>query len=164
MRRFYCPNVPTVAQPVVRLDTAVSHHVLRVVGIAPHEQVVLFDGRGESCIATLQEVVDGCAVMYWQADCTPVKAVLEVCLLVALLRQQAFSTVIRMASEIGVQKLIPVACARSVAQGDKASRWQRIAKAASGQSGRADIMDITAVMSPQKAVEAVHLVPQKYIL
>ena len=64
MRRFLSATLPSSEQTVL-LDTEVSHHLLRVVGIAPLEQVELFDGQGLGCVACLQSVQNGLAEMAW---------------------------------------------------------------------------------------------------
>ena len=54
MRRFLSAALPSSGQTVL-LDKEVSHHLLRVVGIAPLEQVELFDGQGSGlrCMFTV---------------------------------------------------------------------------------------------------------------
>ena len=163
MRRFHCPELPGAHKPRVLLALDVSHHLLRVVGIAPDEEVVLFDGKGESCIAVLIGVSDGCARMFWRCAISSLRPQKKLCLLMALLRQQAFSTVIRMATEIGVQQLIPVACERSIAQGAKNQRWLRIAQAASGQAGRSDQLQIKPLMSPVVALQAIEGFQERWV-
>ena len=52
MRRFVTSHIPDVGE-FVQLDEEVSHHLLRVTGIAPGEQVELLDGAGVVAIAEL---------------------------------------------------------------------------------------------------------------
>ena len=62
VRRFLTERVPPVGE-LVRMSEDVSHHILRVTGIAPGETVELFDGSGLACSADLVEVDDGVAVL-----------------------------------------------------------------------------------------------------
>lgn len=155
MRRFFCPVLPQKHQPLVSVDQDVSHHVLRVVGIAPGERVELFDGQGEGCIASLAKVEAGIAFFHFEEVAVVRNVAHELWLLVGLLRQQAFSNVIRMSCEIGVSKLLPIVCERSVARGNKQQRWQKIADAATGQSGRTKKMQVCSLRSFQEGLQSV---------
>ncbi len=136
MRRFLASVLPSAQHPIVTLDVGVSHHLLRVTGIAPGEAVELFDGQGSGCEAVLEAVCAGRAVMRWSGE-RAVAVLPSRWLLAGMLRGPAFDTVIRMATELGVEHIWPVLLSRSVARGDRMARWERIAAAAAGQSGRA---------------------------
>ena len=62
MRRFLA-KVLVPKGECLTLDSDVSHHMLRVTGIAPGEIVELFDGVGHSCRAELVSVESGEAVL-----------------------------------------------------------------------------------------------------
>ncbi|MFT5682915.1 MAG: 16S rRNA (uracil1498-N3)-methyltransferase [Myxococcota bacterium] len=145
MRRFLSPTLPRPEQ-ALSLDAGVSHHILRVTGIAPGEAITLFDGQGRVCEAVLEGVEAGRAVVRWsgagEAHMLPQRW-----LLMGLLKRPAFDGVIRMATELGVSAIWPVQLSRSVPQGGRLDRWQRIAAAAAGQSGRTDIPDIQPARS-----------------
>jgi len=57
-------------------------------------------------------------------------------LCVGLLRASVFDQVIRQATELGVDRIIPVQAERSVARSGKPDRWARVARAAMIQCGR----------------------------
>ena len=71
----------------------------------------------------------------------------------ALLKRQNFDLVVEKATELGVSSVVPVITRRTVPQLDTAkaaerrSRWQKIAKAASEQSGRGSVPHIGEVAS-----------------
>jgi len=140
MRRFLSPELPAEGSALA-LGTGVSHHILRVTGIAPGEAVELFDGQGRVCEAVLEGVEGGRAVVRWSgpghALTLPPRW-----LLMGLLKRQAFDTVVRMATELGVSAIWPVQLSRSVPQGGRLDRWERIAAAAAGQCGRTDLPQI----------------------
>jgi 16S rRNA U1498 N3-methylase RsmE len=63
VRRFPAPTLPARAGPVT-LDPSASHHLLRVVGIAPGEEVELYtpDGRvGVAALVRVEEGIAGCS-------------------------------------------------------------------------------------------------------
>ncbi|MDG1481973.1 MAG: RsmE family RNA methyltransferase [Myxococcota bacterium] len=140
MRRFLSLELPRPEQSLA-LDANVSHHILRVTGIAPGEAITLFDGQGGVCEVVLNGVEAGRALVRWSG--TGAAVVLpQRWLLMGLLKRSAFDSVIRMATELGVSAIWPVQLSRSVPQGGRLDRWERIAAAAAGQCGRTDIPEI----------------------
>ena len=138
MRRFHCHRLPTPKQNVL-LDQQTSHHILRVVGIAPKESVELFNGQGSGCVAHLIDVTQGLATMGWVSALELVPSRPELTLVLALTKGDAFATAIRMTTEMGVSQIIPLQAQRSIAKGDKQERWQKIANGAAAQSKRLTI-------------------------
>jgi len=136
MRRFHALALPGQDQQV-ELSAEVSHHLLRVTGIAPDEAVVIFDGQGGQAVAVLVDAVRGRATLR-QVGQTQRVPTSQLVLLVGVCKHTAMDTVVRMATELGVQRLQPVLSERSVARGDRSSRWQRIAQSSAAQCGRAD--------------------------
>jgi len=122
----------------VYLDQEVSHHLLRVTGIAPGERVELFDGEGAVAVAELCEVQGGVAQLRIVEHQSSQRRQHPVHLVVAQLRASTLDTVLRMATELGVTELTVVQSERCVARGDKRDRWERIVRSAAAQCGRAD--------------------------
>jgi len=138
MRRFPTSLLPSKGQSV-RLSVETSHHLLRVVGIAPNEQVELFDGVGHGCVAALSGVVDGLAEMVWVDDLLLPQSRPALTMVLALTKGDAFTNALRMCTEIGVTRFVPLLCQRSIAKGDKRPRWTKIVTGASAQSKRLQI-------------------------
>ena len=117
------------------LDTEVSHHLLRVVGIAPLEQVELFDGQGLGCVACLQSVQNGLAEMAWVSTLkTSTTAFIDPRAVVD--QRRCFW---HRASDVyrnGADTFIPLQAHRSIPKGDKQSRWLKIVNGAAAQSKR----------------------------
>ncbi len=88
------------------------------------------------------------------------ESALELILLQGLAKGERMEIVIQKAVELGVDKIIPVACERSVVRlaADKAAakqaRWQKIADAAAKQCGRTKLPQITQPMSMSAAIAA----------
>lgn len=148
MRRFFSSTLPT-SQQSVRLDREISHHLLRVVGIAPNEEVELFDGQGHGCVASLTRVLDGLAEVSWIRTLESSIERPSLTLVLALTKGDAFSNAIRMATEIGVSEIVPLQTQRSIPKGDKQPRWQKIAVSAAGQSKRLSIPTVRGLQTWQ---------------
>lgn len=120
------------------LDAEVSHHVL-VVSLTPRgEALILFDGAGRECDATLVDVEDGRAVVELTGPIRRTKASVPLVLIAALTRKPAWELALRMATELGVTEIRPFIGARSVAKGEHRPRWSRILEGAARQSGRSE--------------------------
>lgn len=160
MRRFPAPVLPDVQGEVV-LDGATSHHLLRVVGIAPGERVELYAPDGRVVAARLVQAEDGRAVL--ETDGAPARpdAGPDRWLLLAQLKGAAFDTALRMATELGATAILPVRADRSVAKGDKRDRWRRVVAAAVQQCGRAGGPEVHA---PQSLAAALDALPDEVVV
>ncbi len=134
MRRFLAPDLTAVS---FALPRGASHHLLRVCGIAPGEEVELFDGRGGARRARLREVRGGRAILEVTGPLRTEPPTPPIWLLVGRCRAAVMRTVLRMATELGAGHIAPIRAERSVARGDQRARWERIISAALGQSGGA---------------------------
>jgi 16S rRNA (uracil1498-N3)-methyltransferase len=162
MRRFLAPAIPDKGERIV-LEDAASHHLLRVVGIAPGERVGIFDGQGASCEAALVGVEGGRAVIECVAPASPNAAAREVWLLASVLRAPVMQSVVRAGTELGATHIWPIAARRSVAKGDQSERWRRIAAAAAAQCGRADVPDVRAPAALADALSALPASPTRVV-
>ena len=75
----------------------------------------------------------------------------EVCIAVALVKEQKMDLILQKLTELGISKIIPVAMERSIVKLDekkfekKKERWEKICKEAAEQSKRNDIPEITNI-------------------
>ena len=155
MRRFLSAQLPGEGAALA-LPERVSHHILRVTGIAPGEAIELFDGQGRVCLAVLERVESGRAVVRWSAPGQVPDLPCQRWLLMGLLKRSAFDTVIRMATELGVTAIWPVQLSRSVPQGGRLDRWERIAGAAASQCKR---IDVPKIMPARKLADCLAALP-----
>lgn len=137
MRRFAAPSLPDDGE--VRLSDTVSHHLLRVTRIRMGEAVELFDGKGHAARATLLREEDGTAVLALDEAPRLARPAHEVHLFIGIPKGPAMDLAVRMATEAGATQIHPLNLARSIAKGDRASRWERIAGSAAQQCGRGDV-------------------------
>ena len=152
MRRF---RVERIAERIT-LDAAGSHHLLRVVGIAPGETVEVFDTAGAVARAQLVGVEEGAAVLA-VIERVAASALPQRWLLVGVVRPAAMEIVLRMGTELGLDHLWPVWTERTVRRAsERRERWVRIAESAAEQCGRATVPTIA---SPRPLAEALADVP-----
>jgi len=163
MRRFFHSPLNSIGETLY-LDEKGSHHLLRVVGIGPQEEVILFDGQGRSCLAILCDVQKGRAVLEIKTDITSTDNNLEeYWLLVGLVRPNPFSTILRMATELGVHHIVPILCDRSMQRSGKLERWKKIVLSASQQCGRSDVPKVYDIHELEQALTFVEHVDQKWL-
>lgn len=149
MRSFLAPDLST---DQVSLDKESSHHLLRVTGIGPGESVQLVDGCGNRVIAILEVVERGIASLTIQQRLPFEPRRIHRVLAIGLLRASIFDQVIRQATEMGVDRIVPIQASRSVAKAGKPERWQRIARSSLLQCGRSHLPEISPVQSLSQAL------------
>jgi len=142
--RFYCPDPPQAGR--YRLGPDESRHLARVCRLGPGDRVELFDGRG---FATSAEIVRttptqtellaiGGPIVTFPPACPLVLAT-------AIPKGDRFDWLIEKATELGVDRLIPVLAERSVVvpRGSKLDRLRRSVIEASKQCRRARLMELS---------------------
>lgn len=91
-------------------------------------------------------------------------------LLASLLKGPNFDLVVEKATEIGVSTITPVVTKRTIVRldagraADRRARWQKVAKAASEQSGRGSIPEVKDVTGFGGMLETVARAPGKHLL
>ena len=129
----------------VSLDKESSHHLLRVTGIAPGEEVQLVDGCGTRVTAVLDVVERGVATLTIRQRHPFEPKRMKRVLGIALLRASIFDQVIRQATEMGVDRIVrfkPI----DLSQGWKPERW-RGSLSSLLQCGRSHLPEILPVQS-----------------
>lgn len=121
------------------LDDTTSHHLLRVLRLAPGDPVVVFDGQGKEAEARLVADPHGTVRLVQTAPPRSRRATQAVHVILGLLKGPAMDDAVRMATEAGMTDLHPLVAARSVARDGRDERWLRIAESAAVQCGRADL-------------------------
>jgi 16S rRNA (uracil1498-N3)-methyltransferase len=139
--RFYCPDPPHGRR--YRLGPEESRHLARVCRFGIGDRVEIFDGRG---FATRAEVVasavDGVELV---AVGEPIAVARPACTLVlatAMPKGDRIDWLVEKATELGVDRLIPIVAERSVVipRGSKLDRLRRSIVEASKQCRRARLM------------------------
>lgn len=163
MRRFYALDLPK-PEEVIALSSEQSHHLLRVVGIAPNEVFELFTGKGQACLSRLDHVEDGLAFVVWVEKVVSCEHNTSLWILLSLTKQQAFSLTLRMMTEIGVNTIVPVLAERSIPRKDKNERWVRIVRSAAQQCGRQDVPSVLGLQTLDDALRLSTAIPNRFLL
>ncbi|MBK6335409.1 MAG: 16S rRNA (uracil(1498)-N(3))-methyltransferase [Betaproteobacteria bacterium] len=142
------------------LPDAAAHHAVRVLRLAAGQPLVLFDGRGGECTATLAQVDKrGATVRVERYDAVERESALAITLLQAVIANDMMDYAVRKATELGVTAVQPVLTARSapLPAGERGERrrlhWQQVAVAACEQCGRNRVPAVAAA-APLAAVLA----------
>jgi 16S rRNA (uracil1498-N3)-methyltransferase len=114
------------------------HHLVRVLRLRPGAEVVVADGRGREADAVLGET----HVVVTADPVTRPPSRPRLVLAQALPKGRKLDDVVRVATELGVDRIVPVTAARSVVslRGERADRaverWRAVGRAAAEQARR----------------------------
>ncbi|NLN63346.1 MAG: 16S rRNA (uracil(1498)-N(3))-methyltransferase [Myxococcales bacterium] len=128
----------------VRVDGPECHYLVRVRRHVVGDAICLRDAQGVFFNGTVTRIEKDAAHIRVDAEMTAPPAVGHVHLLVAVPKGTLFDEVVRRLTEIGVQRLTPLHCERSVlrpGQG-REQRWRRISEEATRQCGRSHPMQV----------------------
>jgi 16S rRNA (uracil1498-N3)-methyltransferase len=138
-----------VAGTQVPLDPDAAHHLSRVLRLRPGAAVVVADGAGHEAPAHLG---DGVVVLEHGARAASAGD-LRLTVAQALPKARKLDEVVRQVTELGVDRVVPVAAERSVVRldGDRAeravTRWRAVARAAAEQARRPRLPAVAPVTS-----------------
>ena len=132
-----------IVPPTVRITGPLLHHLRQSLRLHAGEMLSVTDDRGIRYRAEIAEVT-GQALVGRIVDTTsaPAKAGASIILAQALLKGEKMDWVIQKATELGVDRIVPVLSAHSVVRPradrieHQRARWQRIALEAAQQSER----------------------------
>jgi 16S rRNA (uracil1498-N3)-methyltransferase len=136
-------------------------YLTRVLRLAVGDRVVLFDGHGVEAEGEIIRVGPrALELKRGEPRETVVSTRPELTLVQALTKGDKLDLVVQKATELGVNRIIPVTSARSVPRLEamralgRRARWQKIARDAARQSGRTDVPEIEPVTSLETALRA----------
>lgn len=146
-RRF---QVDDLSQPVIRVVGEQARHALRSLRLREGAVVHLFDGRGGEAVAKITRRGTGefeASVTQRKEISVPTGPLLA--LAVAMPKGPRGDWLVEKCAELGVSRMIPLACARSqVEPGEgKLARWRRKAVEAAKQSGQSSTMMVEPTTS-----------------
>lgn len=143
-RRLFVP-VERLGGPRLTLTGPEHRHVGRVLRARPGDALTLFDGAGgevEAKVVRVERTETELALGARRAVAGPA---VPLTLLCAVPRGPRMDLLVQKTSELGVARIVPVVTERSVARPDaegadgKRARWEKIAREAARQCGRADL-------------------------
>ncbi|MCS6911663.1 MAG: 16S rRNA (uracil(1498)-N(3))-methyltransferase [Myxococcales bacterium] len=167
MRRIFLPPGQRLPMPgeTLSLGAEGRHRLLRVLRLSAGDRVLLLDGSARAEAVLL---ADGALRIERREPAAALPG--RVMLLLALLKGDKMDWVVQKAVELGVGRLLPVACARSVRRLEPARarmqqrRWQRIAMAAAEQCRRDDVPAIELPCDLETAMAEAQQAPLRLLV
>lgn len=149
MRRF------TIAPERIRdgrvvFDRDESRHLARVLRLRSGDTVVAADGAGREYTVRLESVGEEATGTVLAAGDSARESPVRITLLQGVPKGDKMESIVRACTELGVTRIVPVLAERTIVTldagrwRDRARRWQRIAKEAAKQCGRAVVPPVDA--------------------
>ena len=127
----------------VVFDRDESRHLARVLRLRSGDTVLAADGAGREYTVRLETVGDEATGTVLGVDTNEHESPVRITLLQSVPKGDKMESIVRASTELGVVRVVPVLTARTIVAldasrwRDRARRWQRVAKEAAKQCGRA---------------------------
>jgi len=141
-RRFH---VPDVTPGRIRVQGAQAAHGLKALRLGVGEEVVVFDGNGAEATGKIAEIDrEAFEIEVTSRSASSVKMRFSLTIATAIPKGERADWMIEKCAELGVTRLIPLACKRSQVYpgAAKLDRWLRKAVEAAKQSRQSTVMEI----------------------
>ena len=151
MSRIYIPP-ERIGGEGISLQSKEARYILAVLRLGSGDEVTVFDGEGREYRTLLTEDYEGGVYLSIQEELSPEReSPLRITLGQGLLKGEKMKFVIQKATELGVDRIIPIMSSRSipVVEGERETlrieRWCRIAQEAAKQCGRTVVPEIASI-------------------
>ena len=149
--RFLAPDLDP-ARGIATLTEGEAHHLTRVLRLGVGDRVALFDGRGVEFEARVDGISGSTVQLRLEAPIvSAVERKVALTLAQAVLKGSGMDDVVRDATMMGVNAIVPLVTehtiARRAASSHGAERWRRVAVASAKQCRRARVPDVTEPIS-----------------
>ncbi|MFH0990665.1 MAG: RsmE family RNA methyltransferase [bacterium] len=136
-----------VQKSTLRLRGDEHKHLSRVLRKNVGDEIMATDGMGLSFLLSIRSVgreVTECEILETHPNLN--EPLVEITLAVSLLRNPArFDFLVEKVTELGVRRIIPIQCERTIPRHEKHLRLEKIALAAMKQSGRSYLPSISSL-------------------
>jgi len=162
MRRFTL-QPERVVDGRVTFDAAESRHLTRVLRLAPGDTVVATDGDGRDYTVRLDSVGDAARGTVLAVAPGASESPLAITLVQGVPKGDKMEAIVRAVTELGVARVRPALCERTIVRlepgrwRERARRWQRIAREAAKQCGRAVIPEVETPRPLAECLDAADL-------
>ncbi|MBI4636920.1 MAG: 16S rRNA (uracil(1498)-N(3))-methyltransferase [Candidatus Rokubacteria bacterium] len=132
----------------VHFDREETRHLARVLRLRPGDAVIAVDGTGRDYTVRIETLGDTATGTILEVATRPYESSLAVTLIQGIPKGDKMEPILRAASELGVVRVLPAIAERTIVRlepgrwRDRARRWQRVAREAAKQCGRAVIPEI----------------------
>ncbi len=152
LRRVYSEE-PLAGRGQASLRGAAARHVIKVLRLRPGDELIVFDGQGGEYAARLAgNHGDHIELTLGEHSQHEVESALHLSLVLGISRGDRMDLVVQKATELGVQRIVPVLSERSVVRLDeeraarRLAHWRAIAASACEQCGRNRLPEIQVPM------------------
>jgi 16S rRNA (uracil1498-N3)-methyltransferase len=145
--RFYVPDLQ--AHRPAALPPGEAEHLVRVLRLRAGDEVAVFDGRGHEYLAQVESTGRGVVIVRPTSARRPApEPAVRLSVAIGVTKGDRMDGAVRDAAMLGASVVQPVVTARaettlaSLARGNRAERWRRVAVASVKQCGRAVVPDV----------------------
>jgi 16S rRNA (uracil1498-N3)-methyltransferase len=132
----------------VTFDREETRHMVSVLRLSPGDLVVAADGRGRDYTVRLESLAAMATGTIVGIAANPAEAPLAVTLVQGVPKGDKMEAIVRASTELGVARIWPALAERTVVRleparwRERSRRWQRVAREAAKQCGRAVVPDV----------------------
>ncbi|MDB4042551.1 16S rRNA (uracil(1498)-N(3))-methyltransferase, partial [Methylophilaceae bacterium] len=159
MKRFYHPDTLEINQNIY-LDDLAAHHALQVMRVQVKDQFIVFNGDGFNYkVEVIGVEKKKLKINIISKDENHSESQTKITLIQSLSTNEKMDWIIQKATELGVNKIVPIYSTRSIIKLDstradkKLIHWQQVLISACEQSGRSRIPQIYKPTNFIKALE-----------
>lgn len=137
------------------------HHLRHVLRVKVGDPLDCFDGEGHSYLGRVTRSTPQVVVVAIQERRADTQSPVRLILVQALIRPERFAWVVQKATELGVERLVPLVTARTTIRPSPAraehqvARWQRVSREAAKQCGRRTVPQIEPPQRFDRALPAI---------
>jgi 16S rRNA (uracil1498-N3)-methyltransferase len=152
-RRFF---VDALRNGLAEIHGEEARHLTRVLRVEPGQQYEISDNHA-AYLAEIAEAHGGRVVFRIVEPIPAPRPVAPITLLASIVKFDRFEWIVEKATELGVERIVPVAATRTEkglfdASGKRTERWLRIARESSQQSRRVRMPEILPAVRFERAV------------
>jgi 16S rRNA (uracil1498-N3)-methyltransferase len=158
-RRFFASS-DNITGSAITLSQDETHHLTHVLRMTPGDQAFVFNGCGNEYKCVFRGISDGRALLeITEALTNVVESPLDLTLAQSLVKSDKFDFIIQKATELGVQRIIPLITRYSDIKLEehmierRVERWRRISLEALKQCGRRRLVEITTPRTLQQFID-----------
>jgi 16S rRNA (uracil1498-N3)-methyltransferase len=145
----FCVEPDQVSRGRVRFSHEQAHQILRVLRMRRGDTMTVFDGTGTEYEAELIALGTGAATALLKGIRAAMpESPLRLVLLQGVPKGEKMEVIVQKATELGVHRIVPLLCERTVARGaGRLPRWRTVAREAAEQCGRAVVPQVDPPVS-----------------
>jgi len=150
MSRFYAPP-EHIKNGTIYINGDEAHHALNVMRLKKGDEVGVFDGLGTEYICEINDIRRKSLIVKIRNERKIPTTNAFITVAQAIPKLEKMDYIIQKCAELGVSSVIPIITERTIVrihkdkQENRCKRWEKIAKVASKQCGRSDIMQIKKI-------------------